>query len=369
MGFDFNSILNNDIDNTYIDNVQQDLRLENLFYICKTVKYKDVDDNLYNTKITKDKFNNIEIKYIDINENYEFILQFINENQNQLVPYIEVINLYNHEINNEDIAEQLCNFLTTLFNTIKEQSLIHINRIFIKPEVVDQTICCMTIFNILFNHLYNNIGLDVFIDDAKDSRISTKGIILGIDEIEVDKSYKIYQLILNKIKLVQPKLNIPSDNLQIKNFKLYEKSITDIKKLEEWLIFLQQNNIYENININRVVRNTLFNKFDTVAIQYFIKQVCNDFVDRTFNPWFYFMAYLQDYYEYNTNGDVICAFMGVIYTLISGCSISYVINDIEDKHKIQLLKDVNNIILNDIKNKGFIYQNILIYYKKEVLQQ
>ena len=128
MGFDFNSILNNNIDNTYIDNVQWNLRIDNLFYICKTVKYKDVDGNLYNTEITKDKFNNIEIKYTDINENYEFILQFINENQNQIVPYIEVIDLYNNHINNEDIAEQICNFLTTLFNTIKEQSLIHINR-------------------------------------------------------------------------------------------------------------------------------------------------------------------------------------------------------------------------------------------------
>ncbi len=62
--------------------------------------------------------------------------------------------------------------------------------------------------------------------------------------------------------------------------------------------------------------------------------------------------------------------MGVIYTLISGCSISYVINDIiEDKHNIQLLKEVNNIILDDIENKGFIFQNILSYYKKEVLNQ
>lgn len=368
MGFDFNIVLNTDIDNTYIDNVQWDLCLNNLFYICKTVKYKDVDGKLYNTKIAKDKFNNIEIIYTDINENYEFILQFINENQNQLIPYIEVINLYNHESNNEDIAEQICNFLTTLFNSIKEQSLIHINRIFIKPEVVDQAIYCMTIFNILFNHLYNNIGLDVFIDDHENNRNYVMGIILGIDETEVDELYKTYQIIIDKIKLVQPKLNISSDNLQIKNFKLYEKSITDIKKLEEWLIFLQQNNIYENININRVVCNTLFNKFDTVAIQYFIKQACHDLVYRKFNPWFYYTAYLQDYYENNTNGDVICAFMGVIYTLISGCSISYVINDIEDKYKIQLLKEVNNIILKDIKNKGFIFQNILSYYKKEVLK-
>lgn len=60
--------------------------------------------------------------------------------------------------------------------------------------------------------------------------------------------------------------------------------------------------------------------------------------------------------------------MGVIYTLISGCNISYVINDIiEDKHNIQLLKEVNNIILDDIENKGFIFQNILSYYKKEAL--
>lgn len=218
MGFDFNSILNNNIDNTYIDNVQWNLRIDNLFYICKTVKYKDVDGNLYNTEITKDKFNNIEIKYTDINENYEFILQFINENQNQIVPYIEVIDLYNNHINNEDIAEQICNFLTTLFNTIKEQSLIHINRIFIKPEIVDQAIYCMTIFNMLFNHLYNNIGLDVFIDDHENNRNSVIGIILGIDEAEVDKSYETYQLIIDKIKLVQSKLNIPKDNFQIKNF-------------------------------------------------------------------------------------------------------------------------------------------------------
>lgn len=367
MGFDFNSVLNTNIDNTYIDNVQWDLCLNNLFYICKTVKYKEVDGNLYNTEIAKDKFNNIEIKYTDINENYEFILQFINENQNQVVPYIEVINLYNHESNNEDIAEQLCKFLTSLFNTIKEQSLIPINRIFIKPEIVDQTICCMTIFNILFNHLYNNIGLDVFIDDTKDSRMLTQGIILGIDETAVDNSYKTYQLILNKIKLVQPKLNIPVDNLQIKHFQLFEKTITDIKKLEEWLIFLYSNNVYENINTN-IVSNVLFKKWDVYALQYFIKQTCDDFVYRTFNPWLYYTAYLQDQYENNTNGDVICAFMGVIYTLISGCSISYVICDIENKHKIQLLKGVNNIILNDIKNKGFIYQNILSYYKREVLK-
>ena len=203
MGFDFNSILNNNIDNTYIDNVQWNLRIDNLFYICKTVKYKDVDGNLYNTEITKDKFNNIEIKYTDINENYEFILQFINENQNQIVPYIEVIiDLYNNHINNEDIAEQICNFLTTLLNSIKEQSLIHINRIFIKPEIVDQAIYCMTIFNMLFNHLYNNIGLDVFIDDHENNRNSVIGIILGIDETEVDKSYETYQLIIDKIKLV-----------------------------------------------------------------------------------------------------------------------------------------------------------------------
>ena len=51
MGFDFNSVLNTDIDNTYIDNVQWDLCLNNLFYICKTIKYKDVDGNLYNTEI------------------------------------------------------------------------------------------------------------------------------------------------------------------------------------------------------------------------------------------------------------------------------------------------------------------------------
>lgn len=368
MGFDFNSVLNTDIDNIYIDNVQWELCLNNLFYICKTVKYKDVDGNLYNTEIAKDKFNNIEIKYTDINENYEFILQFINENQNQLVPYIEVINLYNHESNNEDIAEQICNFLTTLFNSIKEQSLIHINRIFIKPEVVDQAIYCMTIFNILFNHLYNNIGLDVFIDDHENNRNSVMGIILGIDETEVDEPYKTYQIIIDKIKLVQPKLNIPKDNFQIKNFQLYQKSITDIKKLEDWLIFLQANNIYENINTN-IVSKVLFKTWDTITIQYFIKQACQDFVNRTFNPWFYFMAYLQDQYENNTNGDVICAFMGVIYTLISGCSISYVINDIEDKDEIQLLKQVNNIILKDIKNKGFIFQNILSYYKKEVLNQ
>ena len=360
MGFDFNSVLNT-------DNVQWDLLLDNLFYICKTVKYKDVDGNLYNTKITKDKFNNIEIKYTDINENYEFILQIINENQNQLVPYIEVINLYNHESYNEDMAKQLCKFLTSLFNTIKEQSLIHINRIFIKPEVVDQTICCMTTFNILFNHLYN-IGLDVFIDDNTDSRIPTHGIILGIDETEVDETYKTYQIIIDKIKVVQPKLNIPADNLQIKNFQLFEKSITDIKKLEEWLIFLQENNVYENINTN-IVSNVLFKVWDINTLQYFIKQACHDFVYRTFNPWFYFTAYLPDQYENNTNGDVICAFMAVIYTLISGCSISYVINDIEDKHNIQLLKEINNIILKDIKNKGFIFQNILSYYKKEVLNQ
>ena len=353
MGFDFNSILNNNIDNTYIDNVQWNLRIDNLFYICKTVKYKDVDGNLYNTEITKDKFNNIEIKYTDINENYEFILQFINENQNQIVPYIEVIDLYNNHINNEDIAEQICNFLTALFNAIKEQSLIHINRIFIKLEVVDQAIYCMTIFNILFNHLYNNIGLDVFIDDHENNRNSVIGIILGIDEAEVDKSYETYQLIIDKIKLVQSKLNIPKDNFQIKNFQLYDKSITDIKKLEEWLIFLQGNNIYENINTN-IVSNILFKVWDK---------------NRKFNPWFYYIAYLQDQYENNTNGDVICAFMGVIYTLISGCSISYVINDIEDNHKIQLLKEVNNIILKDIKNNGFIYQNILSYYKREVLNQ
>lgn len=368
MGFDFNRILNNDIDNTYIDNVQWKLRLDNLFYICKTVKYKDVDGKLYNTKITKDEFNNIEIKYTDINENYEFILQFINENQNQLIPYIEVINLYNHESNNEDIAEQICNFLTSLFNTIKEQSLIHINRIFIKPEVVDQAIYCMTIFNILFNHLYNNIGLDVFIDDHENNRNSVMGIILGIDETEVDELYKTYQIIIDKIKLVQSKLNIPKYNFQIKNFQLYQKSINDIKKLEDWLIFLQANNIYENINTN-IVSNILFKVWDKNTLQYVIKQACHDLVYRKFNPWFYYIAYLQDQYENNTNGDVICAFMGVIYTLISGCSISYVINDIEDNHKIQLLKEVNNIILKDIKNNGFIYQNILSYYKREVLNQ
>ena len=368
MGFDFNSVLNTDIDNTYIDNVQLELRLDTLFYICKTVKYKDVDGNLYNTKIAKDKFNNIEIKYTDINENYEFILQFINENPNQLVPYIEVINLYNYESNNEDIAEQICNFLTTLFNSIKEQSLIHINRIFIKPEVVDQAIYCMTIFNILFNHLYNNIGLDVFIDDHENNRNSVMGIILGIDETEVDELYKTYQIIIDKIKLVQPKLNIPKDNFQIKNFQLYQKSINDIKKLEDWLIFLQVNNIYENINTN-IVSNILFKVWDKNTLQYFIKHACHDLVYRKFNPWFYYMAYLQDQYENNTNGDVICAFMGVIYTLISGCSISYVINDIEDKPKIQLLKEVNTIILKDIKNNGFIFQNILSYYKREVLNQ
>lgn len=367
MGFDFNSILNNNIDNTYIDNVQWNLRIDNLFYICKTVKYKDVDGNLYNTEITKDKFNNIEIKYTDINENYEFILQFINENQNQIVPYIEVIDLYNNHINNEDIAEQICNFLTTLFNTIKEQSLIHINRIFIKPEIVDQAIYCMTIFNMLFNHLYNNIGLDVFIDDHENNRNFVIGIILGIDEAEVDKSYETYQLIIDKIKLVQSKLNIPKDNFQIKNFQLYDKSITDIKKLEEWLIFLQGNNIYENINTN-IVSNILFKVWDKNTLQYFIKQACHDLVYRKFNPWFYYIAYLQDQYEDNSNSDIISAFMGVIYTLISGCNISYIINDIiEDKHNIQLLKEVNNIILDDIENKGFIFQNILSYYKKEAL--
>nr|DAU61713.1 MAG TPA: hypothetical protein [Bacteriophage sp.] len=60
----------------------------------------------------------------------------------------------------------------------------------------------MTIFNMLFNHLYNNIGLDVFIDDHENNRNSVIGIILGIDEAEVDKSYETYQLIIDKIKLV-----------------------------------------------------------------------------------------------------------------------------------------------------------------------
>lgn len=226
----------------------------------------------------------------------------------------------------------------------------------------------MTIFNILFNHLYNNIGLDVFIDDHENNRNSVMGIILGIDETEVDELYKTYQIIIDKIKLVQSKLNIPKDNFQIKNFQLYQKTINDIKKLEDWLIFLQGNNIYENINTN-IVSNILFKVWDKNTLQYFIKQACHDLVYRKFNPWFYYTVYLQDQYENNTNGDVICAFMGVIYTLISGCNISYVINDIEDKHKIQLLKEVNTIILKDIKNKGFIFQNILSYYKKEVLNQ
>lgn len=225
----------------------------------------------------------------------------------------------------------------------------------------------MTIFNMLFNHLYNNIGLDVFIDDHENNRNSVIGIILGIDEAEVDKSYETYQLIIDKIKLVQSKLNIPKDNFQIKNFQLYDKSITDIKKLEEWLIFLQGNNIYENINTN-IVSNILFKVWDKNTLQYFIKQACHDLVYRKFNPWFYYIAYLQDQYEDNSNSDIISAFMGVIYTLISGCNISYIINDIiEDKHNIQLLKEVNNIILDDIENKGFIFQNILSYYKKEAL--
>lgn len=49
MGFDFNSVLNTDIDNTYIDNVQWDLRVDNLFYML----YSNKKFQLYNAEITK----------------------------------------------------------------------------------------------------------------------------------------------------------------------------------------------------------------------------------------------------------------------------------------------------------------------------
>ena len=133
MGFDFNSVLNTDIDNNiYIDTIQWNLILDNLFYmLCSNKVLK-----LYGTEITRDETNNIDIIYTD-DENYKLILQFKNDEIKQLVPYVEVINFYPGKISNEDRAENICNFLTIIFNIIKEYELIPINRIFIKPEIED----------------------------------------------------------------------------------------------------------------------------------------------------------------------------------------------------------------------------------------
>lgn len=355
MGFDFNKVLNTDIDNTYIDNISWNLRLDNLFYtLCKSKRLK-----LYGAEITKDKNDSIKIKYIDTGKNFEFILQLENKGQNQLIPYIEFKNFLG-ERTEEDIAENICNFLTNLFKVIKEYGLIHINRIFIKPEIAADQIKFFTIFNLLFNHLYNNLNLDIFINTDSNFDYINDGI-LTIDE-EVDISYETYKIIIEKIQHI----NISTDNLYIKNFQLNEKSITDIKKLEDWLIFLQNTNIYENINTNRV-SNILFNVFDKNTIQYFIKKASQNAYYIGYNPWFYYNTYLQDYYKNHDNNDIITAFTGVIYAFIKGYNISFIIKDMEDNYKIQLLKEVNNIILDDIKNKGVIFQNILNYYKKEFL--
>lgn len=361
MGFDFNSVLNTDIDNTYIDNVQWDLRLDNLFYmLCKSKRLK-----LWGVKITKDEFNNIELIYSDSGTNFEFILQLKNKGTNQLVPYVEAINFYTGKRLNQDIAENICSFLTIIFNIIKEYELIHINRIFIKPEIEDSQLDCFTIFNVLFNHLYKNLNLDVFIDIDKNVSDYVKSVILSIDN-KIDIPYQTYSLIVEKIKKNQ-QLNIPIDKIYIKDFRLYEKNIFDIKDLEEYLIFLQNSNVYENINTNKV-SNILFNVWDKNTLQYYIKTSCHEVISKHFNPWFYYNSYLQDYYKNHNNNEIVIAFMGIIYTFIQGCNISYIMESLENEHKIQLLKEVNNIILNDIKNKGFIYQNILTYYKKEILK-
>lgn len=361
MGFDFNSVLNTDIDNTYIDNVQWDLCVDNLFYML----YSNKKFQLYNAEITRDETNSIKIKYTDTERNFDFILQFENEAINQLVPYIEVINFYTGKRLNQNIAEDICNFLTLIFNIIKEYELIHINRIFIKPEIEDSQLVCFTIFNVVFNHLYKNLNLDVFIDIDKNFSDYVKSAILSIDSM-LYIPYQTYSLIVEKIKKNQ-QLNLPIDKIYIKNFRLYEKSVTNIKNLEEYLIFLQNSNIYESINTNKV-SNILFKVWDKNTLQYYIKEACHDVLYRKFNPWFYYNDYLQDYYKNHNNNDITIAFMGVIYAIIQGCNISYIIEDLENEHKIQLLKEINNIILNDIKNKGFIYQNILIYYKKEILK-
>ena len=100
MGFDFNSVLNTDIDNTDIDNVQWNLLLDNLFYML----YSNKKFQLYNAKISKDEFNNIKIIYTDTERNFDFILQFKNEKINQLVPYVEVINFYTGKRLNQNIS-------------------------------------------------------------------------------------------------------------------------------------------------------------------------------------------------------------------------------------------------------------------------
>lgn len=361
MGFDFNSVLNTDIDNTSINNIQWELCLENLFYmLCKSKRLK-----LWGVKITKDEFNNIEIIYSDSGTNFEFILQLKNKDTNQLVPYVEVINFYTGKISNEDIAENICNFLTIIFNIIKEYELIPINRIFIKPEIEDSQLNCFTIFNIIFNHLYKNLNLDIFIDIDKNSSDYVKSVILSIDNM-LDIPYETYQLIVEKIKKNQ-QLNLPIDKIYIKNFRLYEKFVTDIKDVEEYLIFLQNSNIYENISTNKV-SNILFNQLHKNTLKFYIRKACHEVLSQSFNPWYYYNSYLPDHYESWNGGDIIIAFMGIIYTFIQGCNISYIIEDLYNEHKIQVLKEVNNVILNDIKNKGFIFQNILIYYKKEILK-
>ena len=126
MGFDFNNVLNNDIDNNiYIDSIQWNLSLENLFYVL----YNNKVLKFYGVEITKDESNNIDIIYTD-DENYKLILQFKNEEIKQLVPYVEVINFYTGKMLNQNIAEDICNFLTVIFNIIKEYELIYINRIY-----------------------------------------------------------------------------------------------------------------------------------------------------------------------------------------------------------------------------------------------
>ena len=356
MGFDFNSVLNTEIENnTYIDNVQWDLRLDNLFYMLS----KSKNFKLWDVKITKDDNNNMEINYIAIDDSYELYIQLKHEGPNQLIPYIEYINYYKDNVTEKDIAENICNFLTNLFKVIKEYSLIHIDRIFIKPEIVEQEMKCLTIFNSLFVYLHNNnFNVDISIDSDYIFDDGVNSIFLMIND-ELGISYDIYQLIMNKTKQF-----VPFDNFQIQNSSLREKSISDIKKLEEWLIFLQNTNVYENINTNKM-SNILFNMCNENTLQYYIKRACNDLNYDNFNPWYYITDYLTNKY----NNDIIETFIGVIYAFISGCNIQYIIDQIKDKHKIQLLKEVNNVILNDIKNKGFIYQNILSFYKKEVLNQ
>ena len=357
MGFDFNNVLNNDIDNNiYIDSIQWNLSLENLFYVL----YNNKVLKFYGVEITKDESNNIDIIYTD-DENYKLILQFKNEEIKQLVPYVEVINFYTGKMLNQNIAKNICNFLTVIFNIIKEYELIYINRIYIKPEIEESQLNCFTIFNVVFNHLYKNLNLDIFIDIDKNFNDYVKSVILSIDN-KIDIPYQTYSLIVEKIKKNQ-QLNIPIDKIYIKNFRLYEKSVTDIKDLEKFLTFLQNSNIYENINTNKV-SNILFNVLHKNTLQYYIKEACHDVVSKMFTPWFYYNSYLQDHY----NNDIVTTFKGIIYTFIQGVNISYIIEGLENKYEIQLLKEVNNIILNDIKNKGFIYQNILIYYKKEILK-